>query len=248
MKYKTIFLMMLILSFIFSFASCSNSKNEKNDTNTTMNESTNEAMITMFVMISSFPEHLDEFKFFLDDDIVGGLQEAGNISFLGFQDDTNPERLYLYERWENQEALNTHFELEFTTNVFAFARGGAEKAPPEFLYLEDLLPILNDNDFNHSLIAQNRESFDRATIINIDSEEREDFISRFIEIGTMARAEEGVFTYDFHSVVDNENTFFIFERWSDQELFNQYGNHLNELGEHATILTMDEFSPVDRQK
>lgn len=93
-------------------------------------------MINLIVKFTTKPESRDAFTAALIADRNGAHQEAKCIEFKVYTDKKNPNIIFAYERWESQEALDSHAEQAYTKNVSEVAETSLKSAP-EFFSLEE---------------------------------------------------------------------------------------------------------------
>lgn len=93
----------------------------------------------LFATIRPRPEHFGAAKAALDGIIVPTLEEAGCHIFAAFESGTEPHTLHLFECFDDEAALNLHYEQGYTKNVF---RRYADwlRAPVEITRMSALSP------------------------------------------------------------------------------------------------------------
>lgn len=64
------------------------------------------------------PEHVDEVRDLLREQATLSRQEPGCARFEVYQSNNDPARFLLHERWESQEALDTHRTATAYTTVY----------------------------------------------------------------------------------------------------------------------------------
>lgn len=77
-----------------------------------------QAKLFLFAVIQIKPEHFDEAKVALDEIIPPTLEEPGCHVFAAFVSKDRSNTLHLFECFEDEDALNTHYAQDYTTSVF----------------------------------------------------------------------------------------------------------------------------------
>jgi len=74
-------------------------------------------MINQIVQFNVKLEYHDSFKAALIDDKKNAEQEAGYVEIRLFEDKKQPNLIFSYERWRDQDALDYHREHPYTVKI-----------------------------------------------------------------------------------------------------------------------------------
>ncbi|MEJ5053368.1 putative quinol monooxygenase [Sphingobacterium sp. MYb382] len=168
--------------------------------------------VTMLVTFHLKAEQKDAFKKALKADKDGALKEKGNISMVLYEQKDKPNTLYLFERWENQTALDEHFTYAYAKDVLALNET-ALTAPMEILYLNDIAP-LPKNEIKHPQASDT--SVDLVVLFKVKDGMQQTFIKQFEKSIVKSRPEAGNIEFFFHTVPGDNTKFVLYERWRNQ--------------------------------
>jgi quinol monooxygenase YgiN/sugar lactone lactonase YvrE len=164
----------------------------------------------------------------LKGDVRGGKSEKGNIAFQLYQDNNNKNNYFLYELWENRNALLHHFEQPWTKEVLALAAQKKGKAA-EFIYLKDLNPISESEIKKQSEIKQ---SVDLMVILEVKEGFQQKFIEQFQKsIALTRKTEKGNIAFHLYEIIGSKTQFILYERWKDKDAldYHREQEYTNEL-------------------
>jgi quinol monooxygenase YgiN len=172
--------------------------------------------IVMLVTFKVKSEMRSTFKQALLDDVSNARQESGCISMVLFEAKDDPGILFLFERWQNQSALDNHFAQPYTKAVLGLAEM-ALTSPMQILYVEDLVP-LPVKDLQSSNV--NPEGVDLIVLFEVKEGMDERFKEQFLNSVRHSRPELGCEAFHIHAVRGDDSKFVLYERWRNQEAFN----------------------------
>ena len=104
-------------------------------------------MINQIVKFNIKPEHYEGFKAALIEDKKNAEQEAGYVEIRLFADKDQPNLIFCYERWKDQDALDYHREHPYTVKICRLV-DTALQSPVKILNLgeTELAPELGPHD------------------------------------------------------------------------------------------------------
>jgi quinol monooxygenase YgiN len=197
--------------------------------------------ITMLVTFNVKPGQKEILKSALLDDAKNARNEKGNITMELYEHKDKPANLYLFERWENQQALDEHFDKPYTKQVLALNKT-ALSSPMEILYLNDIAP-LPGAALKKPVAADT--PVDLIVIFTVKDGMQQGFVQQFKKSVQNSRPEEGNIAFHFHSVDGDNTKFVLYERWKSQAAldfhFTQpYTSELFELFKTALAKPVEE--------
>jgi quinol monooxygenase YgiN len=174
-------------------------------------------------------------------DVDGALTEEGNVIMELFQSADDDNTYFLYEIWENRNALLTHFQKPWTQK--AFESGNKAQVEAQFHYLEAIEPLKESE-----LKSPNPQdkSADMVIFFDVKPEAINQFESVFLEAIHNSRQEEGVLSYQLHRILGNPNQYVLYERWESQQALQTHieQEHLQSLfGMFQEALVESPFLP-----
>ncbi|RZJ72554.1 putative quinol monooxygenase [Flavobacterium sp.] len=175
-----------------------------------MRTSENTALVTLFVKVKAKSGSISKAKSVLLSDVRGAWTESGNLKMELYSAEENPDTFYLFERWENQAALENHFVQPYTKGAFDLQNGDLD-APIEMNYLTELFPK------NEKL---QKEAHRPLTTLLVDFKTKPGngaaLQSLFKEFVPIVRNENGNVEFHFYKVNGNDERFVLYERWESQ--------------------------------
>ncbi|MBY8975539.1 antibiotic biosynthesis monooxygenase [Rhodobacteraceae bacterium NNCM2] len=79
--------------------------------------------LSLFAKITPKPEHLDRARSAIEGILALTRQEPGCRHFSLHRGEPGDGSLYLYERWDDDAALESHYAQDYTKAVFAAYEG-----------------------------------------------------------------------------------------------------------------------------
>jgi quinol monooxygenase YgiN/sugar lactone lactonase YvrE len=202
------------------------------------------------------------FKDALIGDVDGALTEQGNVIMELFQSADDDNTYFLYEIWENRNALLTHFQKPWTQK--AFEAGSKAQVDAQFYYLEAIDP-LRENELKSP--NPESESADMVIFFDVKPEAINQFESVFRDAIDNSRQEEGVLSYQLYKILgSSSNQYVLYERWESQQALQTHieQEHLQSLfgmfqealvespflpdGEFKGLNRIVEIAPINRKR
>lgn len=169
--------------------------------------------VTMLVTFNVKEDRKEELKKALIADKQGALTENGNISMELFEHRDQHNTFYLFERWENQQALDAHFTKEYAKAVLELNKT-ALTSPMDILYLEDFSPLPKNDIKKPSL---NDNMVDLFVFFQVKDGKQDIFIKQFEKSIAFSRPETGNVQFFFHTINGDNTRYVLYERWRNQE-------------------------------
>lgn len=169
---------------------------------------------SIFMKIHVKEKHLDAHKRVLKENTVGTRTEKGNVIGELYQDTKDSNSLFIFETWENRNALTTHFNTPWLKKSY---RDGevARDRPMEPLYLKNLKP-LPENQIKR--LSDTNESVDIVVVFTVKEGTQKRFVSQFLKSVTLTRdTEPNNIAFDFYKVLGDDTKFVLYERWKDRK-------------------------------
>jgi len=174
-----------------------------------INQNPNE--ITLFVKVAAKSESTEKAKQALLDDVHGAWNENGNYKMEIYEAKNKPDIFYLFERWQNQEALENHFKQPYTGGAFDLQKADLTE-PIEMNYLTDLFPLDKPRSKEiHKALTTLIVPFE------VRSGEGDALTALFEKFVPLVRQESGNVEFHIHSVKGNADLFILYERWESQQ-------------------------------
>lgn len=193
--------------------------------------------INQLVKFTVKPEQLKGFKEVAIESLKGSLKEAGNVEMELYEDENNPNVLYVYSRWEDKEAMAYHNVQPYGKKIKAFAQH-ALQLPPDVMILEETKPKPN----HHLKSIHAKDSVETLFFIfKFKEGYSERLLKQFEEHITNARLEDGNILFDLYAVEGVEDTFVVYEKWRNKSAlwdihFNQpYAKETGALLQEALV-------------
>lgn len=174
-------------------------------------------LYTMLVTVKSKEGYENEIKNALIQDVEGANKENGNILIQLYQDNNTANTFYLYEKWENRNALLEHFKMPYTQQ--AFEAGKKYGAGVDFKYLKPVLPV---SEKNLKVPKINTKSYDIFIEFTVKEDKKDLFIKHIQKSINNSRNEPGNLVFQFYEFVNSPNKFILHERWQDQNTMNSH--------------------------
>lgn len=170
----------------------------------------NTTTVTLFVKVAAKPNSIAKANEALLADVLGARTEAGNYKMELYQAAGQPNNFYLFERWQNQAALEIHFTQPYTQGAFDLQNGDLTE-PIEMNYLTELWPAGNE--------FQKEEHRPLTTLIvpfETKPGKEKEFVSFFEAFVPLVRKEAGNVEFHFLKVNGADNRYILYERWESQ--------------------------------
>jgi quinol monooxygenase YgiN len=171
-----------------------------------------EGRITMLVTFNVRPDQREVFKKALVADRNEASGEKGNISMYLYEHKDRPNTFFLFERWENRQALDEHFTKKYTKDVLELNKT-ALVSPMEILYLDDIAP-LPSCEIKRPEAADT--PVDLIVIFKVKDGMQDIFTRQFQKSIVNSRPEPGNIEFFFHTVPGDNTKFVLYERWRSQ--------------------------------
>jgi quinol monooxygenase YgiN len=171
--------------------------------------SSDQAMVTLWVRVASLPESAARAASALHADVHGAWTEPGNLKMELYEQSSEPDTFYLYERWSSRSDLEAHFQAPYTQGAFDLAKGHL-RSPIEMNYLTLLWPAEQVREksrhealptFMSLIQIRNRETLEPPSLQTLRS------------LMELARRARGCVEFECHSFVEKPDKYAIFERW-----------------------------------
>ncbi|TRW27562.1 hypothetical protein FMM05_02670 [Flavobacterium zepuense] len=176
---------------------------------TTHNQNLN--AVTLFVKVAAKPQSNQKAKEALLADVNGARTEAGNYKMELYKAEGKPDAFYLFERWQDQAALEEHFKQPYTTGAFDLQKADLNE-PITMNYLTDLWPLAE------GLKKQDHKPLTTLIVtFEVKPGNGDALVALFKEFVPLVRQEPGNVEFHFHSVKGNDNLFVLYERWETQQ-------------------------------
>jgi len=165
--------------------------------------------IEFYGLISVKPEAMDRFLSVMRANARASREEVGNVSFDVYRGEDGGTELLLMERWADESAVEAHGRTPHLQAVVGRVEGDLNGAPQE-LHLVRLSPMAPDKP-----IADPTATRNVAVTLHAKPEKREAFQQALLDVVEPSRAAPGNLAFDVYRHQDDENTFFIMERWTN---------------------------------
>jgi quinol monooxygenase YgiN len=171
-------------------------------------------MITQIVKFYVKPEHREAFKAALLEDKKNAEQEAGCVEMRMFADNKNPDLIFSYERWKDQDALDYHREHPYTVKICQLV-DTALQSPLEVLNLGETeppkMPVSGQNTPNPE-----DDVFVVFFIFKIKEGYRERLLEQFEKHVAHTRREPGNLLFDLYTVAGSDDSLAVYEHWRNE--------------------------------
>ena len=165
--------------------------------------------VVMLVTFHAKPEQREALKAALLADKKAAAKEKGNVSIALYQHKEKPDVFFLFERWENQAALDYHFKKPYTQKVFELNKT-ALTDPMDITYLHDYAPLPKNQLKEH---AATDTAVDIIVVFTIKPGMQQTFIDQFKKSIVSSRPESGNVSFFFHTVPADDKKYVLYERW-----------------------------------
>ncbi|OCH49620.1 putative quinol monooxygenase [Vibrio cyclitrophicus] len=199
-------------------------------------------MINQIVKFTVKPEYEDEFQQQLLEHQLASSQETGNVEMRIYVDNQDSNLFFAYDRWVNQEALDSHLQQAHTQKLIKLTETALVE-PAMVLNLSETTPApvaLKQAD-------KEDEKFNIFFIFKLKMEHREALIAQFEEHIQHTRTETGNLLFDLFTINGNDDTLAVYEHWRKESdvwdiHFNQpYSKVTGALMEKAVVGDMNQY-------
>jgi len=166
-------------------------------------------MYTQIVKFTVKPEHLEAFKAELRANQTGAALEPGLVEMRLFEEKTDPNSIWAYERFQDKAAVEYHLAQAHTKKLLTLAKT-ALAAAPEVMSLGETTPAPD-----HSKQAKPEDDvFVIFFVFKIKDGYRERLIQQFeTHITHTRQEEEGNILFDLYTVDGADDTLAVYEHW-----------------------------------
>jgi len=178
-------------------------------------------MINLLVKFNVKSDQIETFKSDLLEDQKGSFEEAGNVEMKLFQDNKNPEVIFVYERWKDQAAIDFHKDQPYVKKLFAMTET-VLASPPEFMQLLETepLPVHDAEKLN-----QEDDPVVLFFIFKVKEDMRRVVLDQFKKHIEESRKEEGNLIFDLYTLNGVDDTLAVYEQWRNESaLMNIHSN------------------------
>ncbi|WAJ28234.1 putative quinol monooxygenase [Antarcticirhabdus aurantiaca] len=197
------------------------------------------APVEFHATISVKPEAMDGFLAVMRENARASRAEEGNVSFDVYGREEGGNELFLMERWADRAAVEAHGRTPHLQAVVARVDGDLAAAPQE-QPLVRLSPMAPEKPIANPAATRNV-----AVTIHVKPEMRERFQATLLDVVEPSRAAPGNLAFDVYHHADDENAFFIMERWTsvaehEAHLEQPYNEPLNAIFEESLAQPLGE--------
>lgn len=175
-----------------------------------MENTTTQGLVTLFVKVKAKPGSESKAKSALLADVQGAWTESDNLKMELYRTAAESQTFYLFERWQDQAALENHFAQPYTQAAFDLQQNDLSEAI-EMNYLTELFPLENPLE---------KEQHRALTTLIVPFETKpgngDALVALFREFVPLVRKEKGNFEFHFYQVNGYEDRFVLYERWETQ--------------------------------
>ncbi|MEZ8271384.1 putative quinol monooxygenase [Vibrio splendidus] len=199
-------------------------------------------MINQIVKFTVKPTYKDEFQQALLENQLASSQEPGNVEMRIYVDNKDANLFFAYDRWVDQDALNSHLHQPHTTKLIKLTENALVE-PAMVLNLGETTPApiaLKQAD-------EGDDKFNIFFIFKLEEEYREALIAQFEEHIKHTRTEAGCLLFDLFTVDGSDDTLVVYEHWRKESdvwdiHFNQpYAKVTGALMEKAVVGDMNQY-------
>ena len=163
---------------------------------------------TQVIKFNVKPEFKDEFKQALLVNKQSTAQEPGTLAMRIYQDNSDPNTFFAYDRWADNAAAKSHLAQQYTQKLISLVDTVLSE-PPQIYELQDTDPAPVA-----PLEADPQDPrFNILFIFKIKSGTRDQFLTQFQDHITHTRTEAGCLLFDLYKVEGDEETLVVYEHW-----------------------------------
>ncbi|PMH44839.1 antibiotic biosynthesis monooxygenase [Vibrio sp. 10N.286.49.B3] len=199
-------------------------------------------MINQIIKFTVKPDYKDEFQQALLENQLASSQETGNVQMRIYVDNKDANLFFAYDRWVDQDALNSHLQQSHTQKFITLAETALVE-PAMVLNLGETTPApvaLKQAD-------ESDDKFNIFFIFKLETEHRDALITQFAEHIKHTRNEKGNLLFDLFTVDGSDDTLAVYEHWRKESdvwdiHFNQpYAKVTGALMEKAVVGDMNQY-------
>ncbi|MGQ1909106.1 putative quinol monooxygenase [Marinifilum sp. RC60d5] len=136
-------------------------------------------------------------------------QEDGNLEMKLYTDKNRPNILFVYSRWKNEAAYETHTTFSYSKDLGLLAKEVLESAPKIMKLGETKF---KPSHYENSVNPEDKEET-LFFIFKIKDGYRDQVIKRFEDHVANTHNEKGNLFFDFYTVEGADDTFVVYENW-----------------------------------
>jgi len=187
----------------------------------------------IIVKLTAKPEGKAELMDALKANKKGSEQEAGFIGMRLFEDNNNPNIIFVIDSWKDEEALESHKQTPHVQNMLKVAQTTLA-CPPQIFDMGETYPL--------PVEAKEPNPEDKLFIIffifKIKEEYREQLLKQFETHVENTRKEEGCLLFDFYTVNGVNDTLVVYEHWRNESAV--WDIHMNQPYSKITRALMEK--------
>lgn len=199
-------------------------------------------VFTQVIKFNVKPEFKDEFKQTLQINKQGTAQEPGNLAMRIYQDNSDPNTFFAYDRWADKAAAQSHLQQSYTQKLISLIDTVLTEAPQVY-NVEDTDPA------PVALLEADPQDprFNIVFIFKIKPGTCDQLLAQFKEHITHTRTEAGCLLFDLYKVEGDEDTLVVYEHWRKESdvwdiHFNQpYAVETGKLMEACVVGDMQQY-------
>lgn len=202
-------------------------------------------MITQVVKFYIKTEHSQDFKEALIQDKKKAVQAKGYVEMRFFEDNKNPNLVFAYERWKDQEAVDNYRERPDDNKICSLVNTVLQ-SPVEVLNLGETTPAPIPPREQKQPNPEDKV-FVIFFIFKIKQGYGERLLAQFEKHVTQTRQEDGCLLFDLYTVADADDTFTVYEHWRNESAvwdihFKQpYSVQTGALMKEAVVGDMEQY-------
>ena len=161
------------------------------------------------------------FRKAMSDFVFSSLKVEGNIMTEAYFESSDTTALWIIERWDSQESLNSNLQTRQAKELAVMANE-ILLTPPTIIYANDLEPLPKNAYLRKPKVTDN--PFTAMLFVDTKQGMQEEFKKLYHQAMPGFRGEQGVITYQLSQVTGDETKFITYEKFRNEAAF-QY--HLN---------------------
>ncbi|WP_061288016.1 putative quinol monooxygenase [Azotobacter vinelandii] len=169
--------------------------------------------VTLFNILPLKPEAFPAFLPVMQANASASRREQGNFSFDVFQPEDGAPRLYLFERWAGQAALDKHMTQPNLKAVLQ--RADSDLAGEASSLRLSAVPGLGADARKPFATAAAAGSRNVIVLLSVKPEREQTFLEALAEVTPHARRAPGNHAFELYAVESQPRTYLLFERWDN---------------------------------
>jgi quinol monooxygenase YgiN len=175
-----------------------------------------ESVVAKLTRYEVKPGYQQKFRTALSDYVVLSIASENNIMAEAYYEETNPNLVWLIERWTNSDELNriqagTSFKATETLTKKAVTK------PSKSFYLKDLEPLSKQQW--RKMAKKEDKSFTVMLFVDAKPGTQKTFIDAYNVAMPKFRSEAGVVTYQLSQLQEDNTQFVTYEKFRNEEAF-----------------------------